>query len=173
MRSAPYSEEDKKMKCRLLLYSLFILLAGLSLTAFVQGCPYGIPSAGNPGCVPPDQSYQSTAEIPVRGPEWQKTWGAIAFGKTSVTGTSTGLKSKRKAEKEAINQCRAKGGSECRISLSYQNQCAAIAWGESSAATQSAESIEVASTLAMKNCSKNTRDCQIYYTNCSDPIRIR
>jgi hypothetical protein len=173
MRSAPCSEEDKKMNRRLFLYSLLISLAGLSVTAFAQGCPYGIPSAGNPGCVPPDQSYQSTAEIPVRGPEWQKTWGAIAFGRTSITGTSTGLKSKRKAEKEALNQCRAKGGSECRISLSYQNQCAAIAWGESSAATQSAESIEVASALAMKNCSKSTTDCQIYYSNCSDPIRIQ
>lgn len=160
----------KKMKRRCL---VFISLCGMSVTAFAQGCPYGIPSAGNPGCVPPDQSYQSIKEIPVRGPEWQKTWGAIAFGKTSIVGTSTGLKSKHKAEKEALNQCRAKGGNECRISLSYQNQCAVIAWGESSASTQSAESIETASTLAIKSCGKSTADCQIFYSNCSDPVRIR
>ena len=98
--------------------------------------------------------------------------GAIAFDDTiGGVGTAIGMRSKRKAEKEALIACRKKGGSGCRIDLTYHNQCGVIAWGDSAATTASAATKEQASERALQTCSEHTEGCKIYYEDCSYPVR--
>jgi uncharacterized protein DUF4189 len=105
---------------------------------------------------------------------WADRWGAIAIDNTNGSvGVAADKASKRKAEKEAMIQCRGKKGSGCRLEVSYGNQCGVIAWGDNFYATASSTTIEEASAAAINNCSQHTSNCKIYYANCSMPQRIQ
>jgi hypothetical protein len=105
---------------------------------------------------------------------WADRWGAIATDATNGgVGTAVSMSSKRKAEKAALEVCRTKGGSGCKLSLTYYNQCGAMAWGATHMATASAQTIEKASELAVDSCAKGSTDCQIYYADCSMAERIQ
>lgn len=84
-------------------------------------CPAGIPSGGNPNCLPPDVLYGNqgvgqSQNAPSQQPivirhKWADRWGAIIYDKVKpVIGTSQGLSSKRKAIASAVADCKAKGG---------------------------------------------------------------
>lgn len=89
------------MKIRLL---TAVALIVLSPVAAAQ-CPNGIPSGGNPGCVPPDVYYGSQPNSdppPLPKERWKTRWGAIAIGSTQSgggLGFSSKMDSKRQAEK--------------------------------------------------------------------------
>ncbi|CAM4357210.1 hypothetical protein F901_00510 [Acinetobacter dispersus] len=162
-----------------ILFSL-LLLFGLKTTSFAEGgcqagyTPYNY--GANIGCVPGgnDGPIQSEQQLPPPSPRptgyWTTTWGAISFGRTSIAGVSTGMLGKDKAASAAILNCKAQGGRECAVALIYQNQCGVIAWGSSTATTARAGSITEASERAMQTCKEKTSDCQIYYSNCTQPI---
>lgn len=97
----------------------------------------------------------------------------MAFGRTSIMGIADSKASKKDAEDAAIESCRNQGGLGCSVSLAYKNQCAAVAWGETTVTTAHGPTIEAASNLAMQDCRSKTGDCQIYYTNCVQPARVR
>jgi Domain of unknown function (DUF4189) len=128
----------------------------------------GIPYCSEPS--PPSYVVPS-------GPEWASRWGAIAIGSTASgggIGVSSDTKSRRVAEKAALNQCRKNGGGQaCHIELAYANQCGVIVWGDSYFETASAETAEDAEAEASKACSLQTSHCKLYYANCSYPARIR
>ena len=163
---------------------LFLLLSGFLFSGLAMaenGCPYGESpiggrSAGNPlGCVPNPQAQELRAPpsqpAPPRG-HWETRWGAIAIG-SGETGDGIGLvrnkRSKQEAQQSAMSQCHASGGGrECRISIAYYNQCAVIAWGDKGYAAQGAESLEIASNLAMTKCKLGNKNCKIIYTDCTD-----
>lgn len=159
-----------------------LLLAFLCMAIFyagqalAQNCPYGIPSAGNPFCVPPpthpnSPNYQGDIPPP---PIWADRWGAIAFDKnTGIYGTSKEMANKRASEEAAIHACRQNGGEACRIHLSYYNQCGVIAWGETFATTASAGSIKEASERAIRNCNEETYGCGIVYSDCSMAKKVQ
>ncbi|WP_082647826.1 DUF4189 domain-containing protein [Lysobacter antibioticus] len=144
-------------------------------------CPAGIPSGGNPSCIPPsawpqNAPAQQAAPAP---PNWKLTWGAIAIDPISGdVGTAVGSSSKRRAEREALSKCAANGASGCKkLLFSYENQCAVIAWPSVPGATiitQGGPTVEVASDLAMKSCignsGDNSRGCRIVYSECTKPI---
>jgi hypothetical protein len=108
---------------------------------------------------------------------WADRWGAIAIDDTVAEGgigTVVGMPSKRKAEKAALAECRASGGGAgCKINLSYYNQCGVIAWGQNYATAMGASTIEEASEAAKQKCDEHTKDCQIYYAECSMAERIQ
>jgi hypothetical protein len=142
-------------------------------------CPVGMPSAGNPQCIPPSAWPQNQQQAAPAAPNWKLTWGAIAIDPISGdVGTSVGILSKKKAEREAIKRCAASGASGCKkLLFSYENQCAVIAWPSVPGATiitQSGETVEVASQLALKSCIGdsvgNSRGCRIVYSECTKPI---
>lgn len=146
----------------------------LSCSVHAQSCPSGIPQ-GAPGCIPPDNPaspmYPSYAPDPqISRAMWADRWGAIATdaGNGGV-GTAAEAASKREAEGLAMIRCRSKGGSNCKISLTYYNQCGAMAWGATHMATAHASSIEKASELALDSCAADSADCEIYYADCSLP----
>lgn len=157
------------VKC--LLGGLLLLIAG---AAWAQ-CPYGIPN--NPGCVPPDawpQNQGGGAATAIRQPYWVYTWGALAADKTTV-GASTGFDTKRQAEKAAVKDCRARGGSkECKALIAYHHQCIAAASGKGFSWAHGPD-IEKAKQDALGVCNGYDGDveCSIYYTNCTEPYLVR
>lgn len=169
------------MKMRILMVISFLSVSGFAWAE--GGCPSGmIPYQGTDitSCGPiPDRYYgdsgsaQKPNEPSVR---WAKTWGAITIdGVLGVMGTSTGKMSEREAKKAAMTDCYAKGGGAgCKKTrMTYRNQCAAIASGAESNNVSRADSIEKATALSMKECNASDTNCRIYYSACSEPIRIQ
>ncbi|MGN7918908.1 MULTISPECIES: DUF4189 domain-containing protein [Lysobacter] len=165
-----------------------LVLTGLS--AFFAGpalaqCPAGIPSGGNPSCIPPSawpQNAPAQQAVPAP-PSWKLTWGAIAIDLDSGdVGTAVGKPSKRKAEREALDRCQASGATGCKkVLFSYQNQCAVIAWPAvvgvgAGVIAQSGASVAAASEIALKRCAGtsvgDSGKCRIVYSECSDPVLV-
>jgi hypothetical protein len=152
------------------------VIYGACVNATAEGnCPPGYYQTGGRdfvGCAPLPGAAGAVAPDP--GPSWSTRWGAIATdGKSGIFAGISASTSKRKAEKDALKQCRANGGKQCKISLAFNNQCAAIAWGDSAYSTVSSPTVEEASQKAIARCHGNTQNCEIYYSACSYPQRIR
>ena len=165
-------------------FLLLLLLVSLPLLAFAEGsCPpgfYPIGGQGVQGCapIPGAATTGSEAGIPAPAPRptgyWEQTWGAISIAKsTGDIGVTYGKSSKSEADSDALGKCATYGAKDCRISLSYKNQCAAIAKEAKGAYVHSgrSSSIERATGIAMKGCIANTGGaCEVVHTNCSEPI---
>lgn len=158
-----------------------VLLIGCSGSVWAQfappagGCPPGMHLEGF-SCVY-DRQPAAAANSAPPAHQWATRWGAIAIGSTASGGgfgVSTKMKSKRKAEAAAIKQCKSTGGgATCKAAFAYYDQCAVVAWGTKSFTIQGAESIEIASGLAIRDCSAKTEDCQVFYSGCSFPERVQ
>jgi len=149
---------------RFLLFALLFTSCGQSTA---QGC-------STPGCIPPIDPRSPVYQGPGgnSGPVWRDRWGAISLGGELVTGAD-GLSSKRQAERAALSACRAKGGSNCEVILTYNNGCGVMVWGKTQWQTVRHTSIEAAAKVGKERCSKVTEDCQVYYASCSLPQRVR
>lgn len=157
--------------------SLFLLLTPASASA----CPPGEwlqQGVGWQMCVP-IPGAQGNATAPNRSePAWADRWGAIAVD-TAPQGsvgffTASGMKRKMQAERAVLKSCREKGGTRCEIKILYYNQCAVLVWGDHSFNTSSAESEEQAKKVGLDKC-KNAgeQNCEVLYSGCSIPERIR
>lgn len=81
---------------------------------------------------------------------------------------------KRDAEKYAISECRKKGGANCKIEITYHNQCAAIVLGREAFSSSSAASLEEAKSRGIEKCTRaGDSDCGIYFSECSLPERVQ
>lgn len=163
------------MKLRYLMATSLCLCADGA--AFAEGrCPpgyYPVDTPGVAGCAPIPVIPQ-TGPARSAQPQWETRWGAIAIdGTNSVVGAVTGMQSKRKAEKAAIKQCRAKGGDRCEVELAYYNQCGVIAWGDTGYVTAGSATVPEASELAVRQCNQSTSNCRVYYADCSLPEHIQ
>lgn len=173
------------MNAKLLLAIMLLIVARF---AYAEGgtCPpgyYPIGGQGASGCAPIPNYDQSNAQAAPAGPRWKTTWGAVAMSTNSDSGdvgTSVGKYSKREASREAIQKCEA-GGSKCKLSLAYHNQCVVIAWASENGKpvggavqTQGGPSIDVASKLALAACSKvrNGGECTIVYSECTEAVQL-
>lgn len=152
-----------------LLISLF-LLSGL---AFAEGnCPDGMVPIGGGGVVGcmPIEGGQNNAAAQSRG-RWVNRWGAIAIDNSVSAGgfgAVINAKNKREATKAAIAQCRINGGGAgCKIKVSYYNQCAVVAWGDSSYVPAWGPDVKETSQRALKSCSAATTNCKIFYADCT------
>lgn len=117
---------------------------------------------------------------PPPGPEYQSTWGAFAIdvsvdGATARFGSSTGHDKRKHARKDALERCRATGAEDCRIVLTYSNQCAALAfpdpvYGKRYGARASTTTRE-SERLALEEC--DSPECRVVEVTCTIPYRIR
>ncbi|MBV6810831.1 DUF4189 domain-containing protein [Xanthomonas sp. NCPPB 3582] len=153
---------------------LFVLNLFLSGVAFGQtACPVGV-APGSPQCGP--DSGTSRGDIPDPPPrptgEWLKTWGAIAGSNaTGESGAVTGKLSRQEAERKAVQLCAEGGATDCKVDLSYKNQCAASVSSDKKSFLQGAESKDIAINLAMRDCKDHGGgECKVIYSGCSDPI---
>lgn len=100
----------------------------------------------------------------------ESRWGAIALGGNGF-GATRGRTTEASAVTGALRQCEESGGSgECRIRLTYRNQCTAYATGnDRQVGVAYASTIEKAGKLALRSCSEAAQDCEIRYAACSTP----
>jgi hypothetical protein len=132
--------------------------------------------AGLPNCIPPDHPGIPSGPGGGGGATAVFTDGADAFAMgTDGRGFSTsGIKtSERAAKKLALALCRESGAVGCRIILPIKNQCGAMVWGVTHWATGVGPQLADAIGIATKMCEKSTTDCQVYYSTCAPPQRIR
>lgn len=163
--------------CRWLWWGL-LLLGG---TVHAEGgCPPGlIPANGTNinSCVPIPPGYynnQRLARPQPPPPRWATRWGAIATdGPKGSLGTASGLSNKSDAERVSLADCRAKGGTQCKVDIAYDNECAAVIVGDGGYNTPTAATVDKAVEIGINTCSTATTNCHVYYSACSLPIRIQ
>ncbi len=167
-----------------------LLLVGFGFPALAEGgsCPsgyYPIGGQGVAGCAPiPGYAAgrgASQETRPVVQGRWVKTWGAIADDQTGTgnIGVSVGKRTKREAAAEAISNCESLAGGACKLTLAYENQCAAIAAPSVDnievggvPMSQGAPSIDIAKNLAIPKCKEKNRksECITVYAACTEQI---
>ncbi|WP_425478316.1 DUF4189 domain-containing protein [Frateuria defendens] len=145
-------------------------------------CAPGIPSAGNPGCIPPNQSNSPYAQgeavrqhaAPIQA-VWADRWGAIAMdGNTGEAGTVVGYATQSEAVSAAIGDCSSKGAKNCKPLLIYHNQCAAVAQSTEGALNASgAPTLDEAKSLSIERCGQHGGKCNVVYSDCSYPVRVK
>lgn len=158
--------------------TVFLLIAAGSVSA---QCAPGIPSAGNPTCIPPNQTNSPYHQGPAQGvtpPEpkvvFADRWGAIALDTSSGSvGYSTDETSKQRASRAAIADCQTDGSRNCEVLTSYYNQCAAISQddGGGFVFAAAAPQVDEAKRTSLKNCGKAT--CSVVYSNCVHARRVQ
>lgn len=160
-----------------------LLLGGILCTPMssqAQQCGYGVQDGGQ--CVPADQvpGYQDSLQDRQARPiqpqvRWADRWGAIAIDNaTSSVGVSENQISKSAASAESLRRCASEGNSQnCKVILSYYNQCAALAWGTEYSGYGRAETQTQAQSVAMQGCTKGAPDCKVVYSACSLPVRVQ
>lgn len=148
-----------------------------------QGCPPGftLNANGAPGgamCVPIPNYQPGGAGSNEAEPRWSSRWGAIVIASrgtttTSVLGVSRQMMSERDARDAAMQDCLSQGGIGCKLNLVYSDQCGVVVWGDTVAVSGHAQTIGMAETLAMTDCSAKSTNCSLYYYDCSYPARIQ
>lgn len=106
---------------------------------------------------------------------WADRWGAIASDGRGNFGAVTDVASERRARKAALTDCKNRGGADCRVRMSYHNQCIAVASGTTQSRNNSAATEEKAIAAATRHCEAvdGQGACHIYYSACSLPVRVQ
>lgn len=119
----------------------------------------------------PYQPYDQPGYPDELPPNLPSLWGAIAIDPEAAdggVGVAAYMPSEALAEARALKICRETGGSEsCQVQFTYANQCAAIAWGDSSLSAAKASTQKSASEVALDSCGERTTNCKIVYANCT------
>jgi hypothetical protein len=162
-----------------------LLAIALLCSSFIahaeNGCPSGmIPYSGTDtsscGPIPPGyyQNNQGQRTPPIR---WISKWGALAtdtdtgFGSVGV---AANFYSKGEAESEALSDCKARGGVNCKLQNWYSNGCVAMIMGKTGFNVGSKSTLNETIESGMKIC-KDAGDsnCHVYYSACSLPERAQ
>ena len=155
--------------------TLFLMLALMaSPAAFGQTrCPMGA-QMGSIQCIPDDlpAGGQSAPSRPTG--EWIKTWGAIATSDSGDIGSSTGKFSEKDAQAESLKICADFGNADCKVSMTYRNQCVAVvqaARGRTGGKIITAATADIAEKRALEKCRQDSgATCVVRGTDCSDPF---
>lgn len=172
-----------KWRWRILINALLCMIPFSLFSNSVHGqCAPGIPSAGNPGCIPPTSpgspygQPEATAD-PTRlqqpSVRWIDSWGAIAYDRAEVkAGNAEDQPSKEAASRVAMDYCQRYGGQQCQVVITYYNQCVSAAQpteglGDIRFATAAEQ--EDADQRALRACGSG---CVTVLRKCSLPKRI-
>ena len=148
------------------------VLAGIVLTGPQLRGPDSAPPI-TPG---PNTSDQQTSSFlghlqPAPAPAMLAGWSAAAASQSTGTiGLATGNESETEAVNAAVTSCAAHGASDCRVLLSGQAACVAIASPLHGAATASmGAQPDAAKNRALSACSRTgTRPCKVVGSACGD-----
>lgn len=174
--SLRFSVDGFAMKSELWLTLCLMLAPGF---AFAQSCPEGIPSAGNPQCLPPTAEnspyYQGDSSQPSAPPvRWADRWGAIATdAQNARLGAVVDFPNERKAKRASLETCQQNGGTNCSVEIAYVNQCAVLVTGDRLYNSARGPTVEAATQYAMNVCEKGDSNCRVYYSACSLPVRVQ
>jgi hypothetical protein len=94
------------------------------------GC---VPPPCTPGsplpCNQPPQEQGQQQAAPQPQAVWADRWGAIVVGEDIADiSTASGRSSQSQAVEATMAGCAAHGAKNCKLELTYHNQCAAVAW---------------------------------------------
>ncbi|MDV2451203.1 hypothetical protein GGR79_002241 [Xanthomonas arboricola] len=159
------------------LISIIAISACLAAPLVASGqtrCPIGT-QMGSMQCIP-DTPEMNGTQTPSSAPtgEWIKTWGAIAnSSSTGEAGSAVGKLSEEEAERAALRQCAVGGARDCKVQLTYKNQCSALVSSDSESFFQASPTEIRATSLAKKSCkASNSGSCKVVYSECTKPIFI-
>lgn len=160
---------------------MFVLLLSTSGFAYAEhGCQDGyIPvyQGGQQVCIAdynlPSWNNRDSRPAVLSASRWADRWGAIATGSGAKLGAVVNMTSEKKAKNEAIKECKKNGGTDCKLDLSYHNQCAVLITGDRIYNTAHAATIDEAATLGIAACKKEDVNCRVYYSSCSLAERIQ
>lgn len=162
---------------------LFILVGLIASSAFAHAegnCPQGYypigasGQSGPQGCAPIPGSSQSPSQTKATPMKWSSTWGAIAIDATAGSlGSITGAATRNEAEESAIADCKTKGGSNCKLQISYANGCSAVVLGDSVFNVNSGATSKDAAKKGMDMCNSQSKNCHVFYSVCSLPKQIQ
>lgn len=151
---------------------LFVTLLFSVAAAHAEGgCPPGqYPQQGQgwQTCVPipgSQQPAQPTAS-------WQSRSGAIATdGDKGVLGVANDERTRAEAERAALLDCKAKGGTNCQVQTYYTNGCGVMTVGSKGGFyTSTAQMKNDATQRSLHTCEANgDTGCYVYYSGCSAP----
>ena len=165
------------MRKYLLYFSL--ICAMFAGRAFAEGnCPAGMYPIGGQGVMGCAPIPRSSPRVKAR-PEliWIAKWGAVVSSDIDVVGLSTGFADERGAVQAALEQCRERGGRNCKLDMAYNNTCVAAAIPSRNgvplggqAWLQTGLDLDAIKAAAVDLCSKsNRKSCEVAYTNCALP----
>lgn len=150
-------------------------LCALPFTSLAEGrCPpgqYPIGGQGAGGCAPVPASG-GDSQSPVPTGRWIKTWGAIATSAGGDAGVSKGKLSKNEAARESLERCSKWGATDCKVGLTYKNQCVAAVAADKGLGTKlnTGATIEAATERATEDCRRaGSGTCKLEYSGCSEP----
>lgn len=171
----------------LLMLCLGLLLVGGNTAA--QGQPigngvYSCDGAAQAGPCQPERDDDSSSSGSAGGytdndyahvpPKWETRWGAIATdAENAKLGAVVSVPNKKMAELGALEDCRKKGGVNCKLQLAYYDQCAAMVVGDRMMNTWGAATLEEAKKLGLSECQKDDSNCRVYYSACSFAERVQ
>ena len=153
-----------------------ILMAVVVAFSFVKAQNIPPPAHPNsPYYVPPGaQSGNYSSHNQDSSKEWQTRWGSIATDKKNgIFGSSVNMPSKNSAKREAILDCKKKGGVSCEFEIAYANQCVAMSTGNIWYNAQSAETPEDAAKKTLEVCEDKDTNCRVFYQDCSLAKQVR
>jgi Domain of unknown function (DUF4189) len=144
-----------------------------TLLAIVVWNPIAERATVGPASQPATQgSFRNSAEGILGGDLTTRNWGAVAISRSSkVYGVAQGSLTRSDAEKAALKDCADRGGGDCALALSGENQCFAVASqiaGISAAAA--AGSVGEASRQAVVTCNRERTEiwsCALSISFCS------
>lgn len=159
---------------------LTLILLFLHIDAHAQQCGSGYYNAvvTNPGeqpsvinCVSIPGYGQPQSPLPL---QWQSRWGAIATdANKSVVGSAIGKITSNQAQNGALDDCRAKGGTQCEVQLPFQNGCASLIVSDTIFFVSARDTKENAEREGVVSCQRKAMNCRAYFTTCSPPVRVQ
>jgi hypothetical protein len=169
-----------KNTARMAALTASILLCGLSIPLFAQAppsgpCPPGaVPIPGQGRCGSPAEASANRgvgSSRPVSAEVWENRFGAVARGYgEGFSGAVEGAKSEREARKIALSRCTE---TKCKIVSLVRNGCQAVASSDDGSGYGRAENKQDAINMALQNCLKRGGQCDIGYSDCSLPVRVK
>lgn len=133
-------------------------------------CPSGV-APGSARCGPSGDSGAESAPRPTG--EWIKTWGAIATSPSGNGGVSSQQLSEEAARNKALENCRSAGPGECKVQITYRNQCVSLVHPTQGAGGvfMTGPTIEESVRLGKAKCAALGKgECAVKVSECSDPI---
>ncbi|QDE38923.1 DUF4189 domain-containing protein [Luteibacter pinisoli] len=156
------------------LFLAFLLLAYSALSFAEGGCPPGqYPQQGQgwKSCIPiPGQS----GAVDAPQARWSDRWLAFATDTgQGILGTSINMSTMNLAESAAMDSCKAKGGTACKIALSMSNGCGSLAVGTKVLVTGHGATRDEAEKAAITKCSEDDTNCATLESLCSMAVRVQ
>ena len=138
-----------------------VMLALANPAAAEQGCADGYkptPTQNGVECRPVPGLYRGSGAGAAPGP-LGGTLGAIVMDAASgMTGIGGSQPTEEAAIQAATAMCQRKGGKNCRVDITYSNQCGALAWGSSHAVSARGRTLEIASKFAIDACENDRQE---------------